>query len=78
MTLQVKAERISSEFLSRMSVMKSLYYNVISRNALPKHKHLANSGRVQHRPKGLSDDQHKPKCQKTTVWVSGKLIYKVS
>lgn len=57
---------------------KIFVYNVISRNALPKHKHLANSGRVQHRPKGLSDDQHKPKCQETTVWISGKLIYKVS
>lgn len=49
-----------------------------SRNVLPKHKHLANSGCVQHRPKGLSDDQHKTKCQETTVWISGKLICKVS
>lgn len=51
---------------------------MISRNTLPKHKHLANSGCAQHWPKGLSDDQHKPKYQKTAVWVSGKLIYKVS
>lgn len=46
---------------------------MISRNALPKHKHLANSSCAQHWPKGLSDDQHKPKYQKTTVCVAGQL-----
>lgn len=56
---------------------KILYVMWFSRNALPK-EHLANSGSAQHWPKGLSDDQHKPKYQKTTLWVAGKLIYKVS